>query len=139
MTQQQTQNSKIKNSDMKYIFVCTVLSFTLSFILINCARAKYRHPADPHAPPPDDATPVRNSDAECAHYSDYAERAYVAQLMQYADSIADEKHSAIITQLRNTRNLRTSDNYAISAQCVQYDTVCEMRTQAVLPDTFLHQ
>ena len=111
----------------------------LSIILINCARAKYRHPVDPHAPPPDDATPVRNSDAECAHYSDYAERAYVAQLMQYADSIADEKHSAIITQLRNTRNLRTADNYAITTQCVQYDTVCEMRTQAVLPDTFFHQ
>lgn len=124
---------------MKYIFVCTVLSFTLSFILINCARAKYRHPDDPHAPPPDDATPVRNSDAECAHYSDCAERAYVAQLMQYADSIADEKHSAIITQLRNMRNLRTADNYAPNTQCVQYDTVCEMRTQAVLPDTFFHQ
>ena len=124
---------------MKYIFVCTVLSFTLSFILINCARAKYRHPDDPHAPPPDDATPVRNSDAECAQYADLAERAYVAQLMQYADSIADEKHSAIITQLRNTRNLRSADNYAPNTQCVQYDTVCVMRTQAVLPDTFFHQ
>ena len=111
----------------------------LSIILINCARAKYRHPVDPHAPPPDDATPVRNSDAECAHYSDYAERAYVAQLMQYADSIADEKHSAIITQLRNTRNLRSADNYALTTQCVQHDTMCAMRMQAVMPDTFIHQ
>jgi len=124
---------------MKYIFACTVLSFMLSIILINCARAKYRHPVDPHATPPDDATPVRNSDAECAYYSDYAERAYVAQLMQYADSIADEKHSAIITQLRNTRNLRSADNYALTTQCVQHDTVCALRMQAVMPDTFIHQ
>ena len=34
---------------MKYIIIPLLFAFALSFALQNCARAKYRHPADPHA------------------------------------------------------------------------------------------
>lgn len=119
---------------MKYILFATMLSFALTFMLINCARAKYRHPVDPHV----SATVMRNSDADYAHYSDCAERAYVAQIMQYADSITDAKHDAVVCALRNVNAGQCAQQYA--QQHTQTDTMCAMVAPDahLIPDTFFH-
>lgn len=119
---------------MKYILFATMLSFALTFMLINCARAKYRHPTDPHV----SATVMRNSDADYAHYSDCAERAYVAQIMQYADSITDAKHDAVVCALRNVNAEQYAQQHA--QQHTQTDTMCAMIAPDahLTPDTFFH-
>jgi hypothetical protein len=127
---------------MKYILFATMLSFALTFMLINCARAKYRHPTDPHV----SATVVRNSDADYAHYSDFAERAYVAQIMQYADSIADAKHEAVVCALRNVgaKQYAQHDAQQYAQHATQTDTMCAMAAPAahdaahLEPDTSFH-
>ena len=91
---------------MKYIIFAVIVSVALSLLLINCARAKYRHPADPHAQSDSakrqeySATVSRNSDAEIAHYSDMAERVYIAQMMRVTDSIAHANERAILREIR---------------------------------------
>ena len=123
-----------KRNIMKYILFATMLSFALTFMLINCARAKYRHPTDPHV----SATVVRNSDADYAHYSDCAERAYVAQIMQYADSITDAKHDAVVCALRNVGAKQYAQHDA--QQYAQTDTMCAMIAPDahLKPDTSFH-
>lgn len=121
---------------MKYIVIPLLFAFALSIALQNCARAKYRHPTDPHA------TDAQNNAQQSNDYAnDYAKdyahdsamraheiNAMRAELdaMQAQTDSANERINAMIKRIasssaRNSERTPTIQ-YDQGASCAQSQT-----------------